>query len=896
MNIKEIKKRLAVIISVMIVISSCITGVSVSAEEIDEAVCQLGTTQGYSQAETVNTSLSEMTTVTATEPTENVKASNVDKLLTYSSEVEYTTEPTEEIIDDDRIAVYLYSAYDNSTNSYEWGDYSYITVYYWRDNVDEAESAVMNYYECADEYNYTSRKYIAYIPSDAKYLQFSCEDINKETEVMPVPESSKMYKNGEWVDLTRTINFSDRVTLWGDWDSNSSQIYAYYWSNNNNSMVQWPGIELDKVENYLSADYMFSGEISPEAEYVIFSSSNGAKTSTLTIPKNCYEEIFNSTQKKWQSLWECYGETGEYNLCVVAGDKELCGTDWEYNVYDSYENVMEEDLSKENSPWQYTRTKTYKNVQPANNIQFKVANIYTSHNHAFEGKTDYDVQWFGDEYGNDITFNVTKACDVTITFVHNESYNNNYDLITVTGDGVEMSTDTKNDLFKYRVLDDGTAALVAYTKTGYGYYEANYSDEKVQVTIPTEIDGYNVTALDGTFAYIGWIEMPEIPDCITDIGNCTFMSCLNAYYDEVEPIKFEENIKSIGDFAYYDFETYYNNWVGSDYYIYIMNSDISIGKEAIPFYSTIYGASLSEAETYAKEHSCKFISISSGEIIGDINLKLEIDSNGVFSGETELKAGTYDLKIKIDEKECGGAYTVYDEVSSALFNKNWKKSCTLIATGGKYKFNFDSNTGILKINYLDKSVENVSIIGDIEVALEKTSPNSCIYSAIVNDLSTYTWYNFKVCVDGVEYGNGTTFYGGVTECVYSPSWKKSTSLSVGVSSCFFTYNVHTNKLTVSPYEESSSIEIAGDIELALNSEDSDANIYSNTIYLDQGTYQFNVNVDYNRYCFGYTFTEYISNVQYNLNWSNSTTFIAKGGTYRFTYNKGTNMLTVLPVK
>ena len=63
-------------------------------------------------------------------------------------------------------------------------------------------------------------------------------------------------------------------------------------------------------------------------------------------------------------------------------------------------------------------TKVFTDVQPAEGLQIKVV----------KNNTD----WIGDETGNNVTFNVTTACDVTVT----------YDVatgkITVTGEGVEL--------------------------------------------------------------------------------------------------------------------------------------------------------------------------------------------------------------------------------------------------------------------------------------------------------------------------------------------------------------------------------------------------------------------------------------------------------------------------
>lgn len=69
---------------------------------------------------------------------------------------------------------------------------------------------------------------------------------------------------------------------------------------------------------------------------------------------------------------------------------------------------------------------TYKAVQPQDNIQFKVV---------MWAEDADEAVWIGDDNGNNVTFNVTSECDVTIT------YDPATGKITVTGDGVAFATE-----------------------------------------------------------------------------------------------------------------------------------------------------------------------------------------------------------------------------------------------------------------------------------------------------------------------------------------------------------------------------------------------------------------------------------------------------------------------
>ena len=95
------------------------------------------------------------------------------------------------------------------------------------------------------------------------------------------------------------------------------------------------------------------------------------------------------------------------DIYIVAGSEELCGTVWDGT---DLNNKMTDNGDG-------TYSKTFTNVAVKNGYQFKVVK-------------NSEV-WYGDEADNNITFNVTTACDVTITF------NATTFKSTVTGTGVQ---------------------------------------------------------------------------------------------------------------------------------------------------------------------------------------------------------------------------------------------------------------------------------------------------------------------------------------------------------------------------------------------------------------------------------------------------------------------------
>ena len=101
---------------------------------------------------------------------------------------------------------------------------------------------------------------------------------------------------------------------------------------------------------------------------------------------------------------------------LVAGTTDLTGYEWVGVAADAPENVM-----TENGDGNYE--KVFTNVAVGNGYQFKIV------------KNDTEWIGIGDGYEQNFTFNVTKECDVTVT------YNPTTKEITATGEGVVIPTD-----------------------------------------------------------------------------------------------------------------------------------------------------------------------------------------------------------------------------------------------------------------------------------------------------------------------------------------------------------------------------------------------------------------------------------------------------------------------
>lgn len=186
------------------------------------------------------------------------------------------------------------------------------------------------------------------------------------------------------------------------------------------------------------------------------------------------------------------------DIYIVAGSEELCGTVWDGT---DHNNKMTDNGDG-------TYSKTFTNVAAMNGYQFKVVKN--------------GVEWYGDEADNNITFNVTTACDVTITF------NTTTFKSTVTGTGVQAYV---FNVEKVVAVGNGVGAWLngaawdpnadvnKMTEVADKVYEISFDNEPVD-------EGYMVKfATNGSWAdnFGGFFEASgKESDAIYNSGNITF--------------------------------------------------------------------------------------------------------------------------------------------------------------------------------------------------------------------------------------------------------------------------------------------------------------------------------------------------------------------------------------
>ena len=158
---------------------------------------------------------------------------------------------------------------------------------------------------------------------------------------------------------------------------------------------------------------------------------------------------------------------------VVAGAEELCGVLWKGSPEEAPANVMTDNGDG-------TYTKVFTNVQPASGLTLKVV----------ENGADGSQNWIGDATGNNITFNVTAASDVTVKFASSTKE------ITVTGDGVQFVTNL--DIKSINAVGNGDPEDAAWLNGAAWDPAANpmteVSEKVYEITFKnvTKFDNYQV--------------------------------------------------------------------------------------------------------------------------------------------------------------------------------------------------------------------------------------------------------------------------------------------------------------------------------------------------------------------------------------------------------------------
>ena len=258
-------------------------------------------------------------------------------------------------------------------------------------------------------------------------------------------------------------------------------------------------------------------------------------------------------------------------------------------------------------------------------------------------------------------------------------------------------------------------------------------------------------------------------------------------------------------------------------------------------------------------------------VYGD-NIKLKLTSIGTdkVGGKIALQKGTYTFKIDNYGTLLGYSKTFTDTTKGLTFNKKFKSSTTLVATGGTYTFQFNTKTNTLVVKY-DKNLPNDYLIGDLNTILSPVKGKTIAVGSTYLAAGTY---KFKLSADNVVYGyskviNNTTNGNSLS---LNSKYSSYVTLKATGGTYTFTLNTKTKKLVVgyvpAKDEKADDVHVSGDINLVLDDKGGESNVAKGTVKLSEGTKNLK--------------SSYTSNV----------TLIASGGTYTFSFDKTTGALKV----
>lgn len=281
-------------------------------------------------------------------------------------------------------------------------------------------------------------------------------------------------------------------------------------------------------------------------------------------------------------------------------------------------------------------------------------------------------------------------------------------------------------------------------------------------------------------------------------------------------------------------------------------------------------------------------------VYGD-NIKLKLTAIGIdkVGGTIALQKGTYTFKLDNYGTLLGYSKTFTDTTTGLTFNKKFKSSTTLVATGGTYTFQVNTKTNALVVKY-NKNLPNEYLIGDLNTILSPVKGKTIAVGSTYLAAGTY---KFKLSADNVVYGYGRVINNTTNGASLSLNSKYSSYLTLNATggTYTFTLNTKTKKLVVgyvpAKDEKADDVHVSGDINLVLDDKGGESNVAKGTVKLGEGTYSFKI---YN-YGTAYTIGEKIvdSGVK-NLksSYTSNVTLIASGGTYTFNFDKTTGALKV----
>ena len=245
-------------------------------------------------------------------------------------------------------------------NADQWNT---VYAYYWSDSNKAMTTWPGTKMNASNE---NENEYKVEIPENAKYVIFNDGNTTK-TDDLTISAFNKVYKNGEWCD--RVVIPPTLKKIYYNNASNWNKVHAYYWSDSNEAMTTWPGVEMS---NAGGSDYAV--EIPDNAEYIIFNDGNTTKTDDLTLegfdkiykdgswsvyddPIPTLDEIYYKNTNNWNKVYTYYWSDSNKAMTTWPGVemsnekndvyKAQIPTDAKYVIFTNGNGTQTDDLTLE---------------------------------------------------------------------------------------------------------------------------------------------------------------------------------------------------------------------------------------------------------------------------------------------------------------------------------------------------------------------------------------------------------------------------------------------------------------------------------------------------------------------------------------------------------------------